>query len=114
MQNNYFNFTRKMTTFRYTNVVRLELLKFYELLVSQSRHLLLVHEPFLRPMLKLFTSCKGDVFEIDKEKRLVALLYQICVLLMQNIDLVDLFIVKENEKQRYVEYLSLNIILIYI
>lgn len=87
--------------FRYSNVVRLELLKFYELLVTQSRHLLLVHEPFLRPMLKLFSSCKGEVFELDKEKRLMTLLYQLCVLLMQNIDLVDLFIVNENEKQRY-------------
>lgn len=85
---------------RYTNVVRLELLKFYELLVSQSRHLLLVHEPFLRPMLKLFTSCRGEVFEKDKEKKLVALLYQLCVLLMQNVDLVDLFIIKEQEKSR--------------
>lgn len=90
-----------MHIFRYSNVVRLELLKFYELLVNQSRHLLLVHEPFLRPMLKLFSSCKGEVFELDKEKRLMTLLYQLCVLLMQNIDLVDLFIIKENEKQRY-------------
>lgn len=90
----YFN------TSRYKDVVCLELLKFYELLVTQSRHLLLVHEPFLCPMLKLFLSCKGEVFELDKQKRLMTLLYQLCVLLMQNIDLVELFIVKE--KQRYV------------
>lgn len=70
------------------------------MLVSQSRHLLLVHEPFLRPMLKLLQSCQGDVFHKDVEKRLVALLYQICVLLMQNIDLLDLFFVKDQNNSK--------------
>lgn len=70
------------------------------MLVSQSRHLLLVHEPFLRPMLKLLASCQGEVFEKDMEKKLVVLLYQLCVLLMQNIDLVDLFFLKEQERSK--------------
>lgn len=69
------------------------------MLVSQSRHLLLVHEPFLRPMLKLLESCQKDVPPRAIEKILVALLYQLCILLMQNVDLVDLFIKKEQRSK---------------
>lgn len=67
------------------------------MLISQSRHQLLVHEPFLRPLLKLLKSCQGEVFPNDVEKRLVLLLNQLCVLLMQNIDLLDLFFYTSNQ-----------------
>ncbi|RZB39943.1 UPF0518 domain containing protein -like [Asbolus verrucosus] len=46
---------------KYTNAVRCEQLKLYEVLISRSRHVLLVHEPFLRPMLKLLNSCQDDI-----------------------------------------------------
>lgn len=80
--------------------MRLEQLKLYEMLVSHSRHLLLVHEPFLKPLMKLLFSCQGEVFPKDIEKRLVGLLYQLCVLLMQNVDLVDLFFTKDQQSTR--------------
>lgn len=64
------------------------------MLINQSRSLLLVREPFLKPMIKLLLSCQDEVFPRDIEKRLVGLLYQLCVLLMQNIDLIDLFFTK--------------------
>lgn len=89
-------------TGKYTNAVRLEQLKLYETLVSQSRHLLLVHEPFLRPMLKLLQSCQGEVFPKDVEKRLVTLLYQLCVLLMQNVDLLDLFFSRDQSNSKFI------------
>ncbi|XP_073832595.1 FHIP family protein GJ17503 isoform X2 [Musca autumnalis] len=79
------------TTGRYSNAVRLEQLKLYELLVSHSRHQLLCHEPFLRPLLKILASSQGEIFPPDLEKRLVILLNQLCVLLMQNVHLLDLF-----------------------
>jgi hypothetical protein len=69
----------------------LEQLKLYEFLVSNSHLQLLVHEPFLRPLLKLLASCSGQVFPVDVEKILVVLLNQLCVSLMQNIELLDLF-----------------------
>lgn len=83
---------------RYTNAVRLEQLKLYEMLVSQSRHQLLVHEPFLGPLLKLLTACQDEIFPTggELEKLLVSLLNQLCVLLMQNIDLLDLFLYTSN------------------
>ncbi|KAH8378108.1 hypothetical protein KR093_009360, partial [Drosophila rubida] len=79
------------TTGRYANAVRLEQLKLYELLVSHSRHQLLCHEPFLRPLLKILASSQGEIFPPDLEKRLVILLNQLCVVLMQNVHLLDLF-----------------------
>lgn len=84
-------FAWSMHTGRYGNAIRLEQLKLYELLVSQSRHQLLVHEPFIRPLLRLLASCAGEVFPVELEKRLVVLLNQLCVSLMQNIELLDLF-----------------------
>jgi hypothetical protein len=77
--------------FRYGNAIRLEQLKLYELLVSHSPHQLLVHEPFVRPLLRLLSSCTGEVFPVEVEKRLVVLLNQLCVSLMQNVELLDLF-----------------------
>ncbi|XP_030239613.1 UPF0518 protein GI14169 isoform X1 [Drosophila navojoa] len=79
------------STGRYANAVRLEQLKLYELLVSHSRHQLLCHEPFLRPLLKILASSQGEIFPPDLEKRLVILLNQLCVVLMQNVHLLDLF-----------------------
>ncbi|KAK9751859.1 methyltransferase (DUF5917) [Popillia japonica] len=97
-------------TGKYFNAVRLEQLKLYEMLVSQSRHLLLVHEPFLRPMLKLLESCQRDVPPRAIEKILVALLYQLCILLMQNVDLVDLFIKKEQRSKFIIFNLLINFV----
>lgn len=86
-----------MLLYRYVNAVRVEQLKLYEMLINQSRSLLLVREPFLKPMIKLLLSCQDEVFPRDIEKRLVGLLYQLCVLLMQNIDLIDLFFTKHQD-----------------
>ncbi|XP_037937042.1 UPF0518 protein CG3558 isoform X2 [Teleopsis dalmanni] len=87
------------TTGRYANAVRLEQLKLYELLVSHSRHQLLCHEPFLRPLLKILASSQGEIFPPDLEKRLVILLNQLCVLLMQNVHLLDLFFFSAAQEQ---------------
>ncbi|XP_039958496.1 UPF0518 protein GJ17503 isoform X2 [Bactrocera tryoni] len=87
------------TTGRYADAVRLEQLKLYELLVSHSRHQLLCHEPFLRPLLKILASSQGEIFQADLEKRLVILLNQLCVVLMQNVHLLDLFFFSAEQEQ---------------
>lgn len=88
----------KFIFFRYANAVRLEQLKLYELLVSHSRHQLLVHEPFLRPLLKILASSQSEIFPPDIEKRLVILLNQLCVVLMQNVHLLDLFFFSSSQQ----------------
>lgn len=89
------------STGRYKHAVLLEQLKLYELLVSHSRHQLLVHEPFLRPLLKILGSCQGEIFPPDIAKRLVILLNQLCVVLMQNVHLLDLFFFSTSQHQEH-------------
>lgn len=89
------------STGRYKHAVLLEQLKLYELLVSHSRHQLLVHEPFLRPLLKILGSCQGEIFPPDIAKRLVILLNQLCVVLMQNVHLLDLFFFSTTQQQEH-------------
>ncbi|KAK6626133.1 hypothetical protein RUM43_006438 [Polyplax serrata] len=86
-------------TGRFNNKVRLEQLKLYELLVSNAGQQFLVHEPFLRPLLKLLTSCTSEVYPVELEKRLVVLLNQLCVSVMHNIQLLDLFFCAPSNKE---------------
>ncbi|XP_034249822.1 UPF0518 protein GI14169 isoform X2 [Thrips palmi] len=91
-------FTWSKITGRYSNAVRLTQLKLYEHLVSHSRHQLLSHEPFLRPLLELLSSSAREVFPLEVEKKLVVLLNQLCISLMQNVQLLDLFFSVEHGK----------------
>ncbi|CAL7938652.1 unnamed protein product [Xylocopa violacea] len=75
---------------RFNNAVRLEQLKLYELLVSHSGALL-AHEPVARPLLRLLEDCANDIMLLEVEEKLVVLLNQLCVALMQNMALLDLF-----------------------
>lgn len=68
------------------------------MLITQSRHVLLGHDSFLRPMIKLLISCQGEIFSQEIEKLLVDLLNQLSALLMQNTEFIDLFF--ENDKTR--------------
>ncbi|XP_015429296.1 PREDICTED: UPF0518 protein AAEL005291 [Dufourea novaeangliae] len=77
-------------TGRFNNAVRLEQLKLYELLVSHSS-ILLAHEPVARPLLRLLEDCANDIMPLEVVKKLVVLLNQLCVTLMQNMALLDLF-----------------------
>ncbi|XP_012279879.1 UPF0518 protein AAEL005291 isoform X2 [Orussus abietinus] len=77
-------------TGRFGNAVRLEQLKLYELLVSHSGALL-AHEPVTRPLLRLLQECADDIMPVEVEKKLVVLLNQLCVALMQSMALLDLF-----------------------
>ncbi|XP_018347752.1 PREDICTED: UPF0518 protein AAEL005291-like isoform X1 [Trachymyrmex septentrionalis] len=77
-------------TGRFNNAVRLEQIKLYELLVSHSGTLL-AHETVTRPLLRLLEECSNDIMPLEIEKKLVVLLNQLCVALMQNMALLDLF-----------------------
>ncbi|XP_029156019.1 UPF0518 protein AAEL005291-like isoform X2 [Nylanderia fulva] len=77
-------------TGRFNNAVRLEQMKLYELLISYN-NALLAHEPVTRPLLRLLEECANDIMPLEVEKKLVVLLNQLCVVLMQNMALLDLF-----------------------
>ncbi|CAH1153647.1 unnamed protein product [Phaedon cochleariae] len=87
---------------RYINAIRCEQLKLYQMLISQSRHILLMHEPFLRPMIRLLCSCDGEVFSREVENLLVDLINQLSALLMQNIEFINLFFQEIRNVQSFI------------
>ncbi|XP_030756075.1 UPF0518 protein AGAP011705 [Sitophilus oryzae] len=86
---------------KYKNTVRCEQLKLYDTLISQSRHLLLEQNSFVKPMLKLLNSCYGEVFTKEVEKILVDLLNQISTLLVQHPEYIKLFFVRDKNVNRF-------------
>lgn len=75
-------------------------MKLYDTLIGKSRHLLLEHNSFLKPMLKLLNSCHREVFSKEINKLLVDLLNQLSTLLVQHPEFVKLFFVGEKNVNR--------------
>lgn len=68
----------------------MEQMKLFEILVAYNGSLL-AHEPVARPLLRLLQVCQSDILPPDMEKKLVILLNGLCVALMQNFALLDVF-----------------------
>ncbi|XP_065333990.1 FHIP family protein GK23746 isoform X2 [Cloeon dipterum] len=96
--------TSSSLTGLYSNILRLEQLKVYEMLLTHApqQQLLLTQEPFLRPLLRLLTSCINECFPADIEKRLILLLNQLCVCLTHNPEYLDLFFTESTGPGRFV------------
>ncbi|XP_059484461.1 FHIP family protein GI14169 isoform X2 [Neocloeon triangulifer] len=95
--------TSSSLTGLYSNILKLEQLKMYEMLLSNApQQQLLTHEPFLRPLLRLLTSCINECFPADIEKRLILLLNQLCVCLTQHPNYLDLFFTESQGPGRFV------------
>lgn len=76
----------------WNQVMTLEQLKLYELLISQVCHQeALFQQPLVRPLMSLLSNCVSKVCPLEVEKRLVVLLNTLCVCLSQNTDLLELF-----------------------
>ncbi|XP_055944834.1 FHF complex subunit HOOK-interacting protein 1B-like isoform X2 [Argiope bruennichi] len=83
-------FTWSVRTGEFVNILKLEQLKFYEILVTNCHQDLLFHKPVVRPLLRLLASC-GDCVPVEVEKRLIILLNTLCVCLTQFPDLLQVF-----------------------
>ncbi|XP_054164267.1 FHIP family protein GJ17503-like isoform X2 [Oppia nitens] len=80
----------------WTQVMALEQLKVYEMLISQICHnSTLFQRPLIRPLLGLLSRFVDKNCHIEVEKRLVVLLNTIFVSLSQNMNLLDLFFLNE-------------------
>ncbi|KAG8224162.1 hypothetical protein J437_LFUL005546 [Ladona fulva] len=77
-------------TGKFSNVMREKQLKLFEMLISNSGHELIGREPVARPLLKLLDTCT-DCYPPELERLLVILLNQLCVSLLQNMELLGLF-----------------------
>lgn len=87
---------------RYISAIRCEQLKLYKMLVTQSRHILLLHEPFVNPLIKLLCSMEEEVFSNEVENLLVDLINQLSALLMQNVEFIDLFFQEVKKVQSFI------------
>ncbi|GBM90498.1 FTS and Hook-interacting protein [Araneus ventricosus] len=83
-------FSWSVRTGEFVNILKLEQLKFYEILVTNCHQDLLFHKPIVRPLLRLLASC-GDCVPVEVEKRLIILLNTLCVCLTQFPDLLQVF-----------------------
>ncbi|XP_063548322.1 FHIP family protein AGAP011705 [Cydia strobilella] len=79
------------STGMYKNAVRSEQLKLFGNLIIHYSSQVLAAEPFLRPLLKLFSGLRNELIPLDQETQLVMVLNHLCVALMQNIEFIDLF-----------------------
>ncbi|KAJ4948174.1 hypothetical protein JOQ06_019711, partial [Pogonophryne albipinna] len=77
---------------QFTEDMKLEQLRIYQMLLSQARQPLLHHKPVLRPLMMLLASCSGANAEGGGvvEAELVLLLHQLCVSLVKDPSVLEL------------------------
>ncbi|KAM7376969.1 hypothetical protein PAMA_013652 [Pampus argenteus] len=78
---------------QFTEDMKLEQLRMYQMLLSQARQPLLHHKPVLRPLMMLLASCAGAGADGGGvvEAELVLLLNQLCVALVKDPSVLELF-----------------------
>ncbi|XP_066516950.1 FHF complex subunit HOOK-interacting protein 1A [Hoplias malabaricus] len=82
----------------FTDEMKLDQLKMYEMLIGQARQPLLHHKPILRPLMMLLSACSGTVGTVGiagtagtVEAELVLLLNQLCCVLARDPSILELF-----------------------
>ncbi|XP_029381860.1 protein FAM160A1-like [Echeneis naucrates] len=78
---------------QFTEDMKLEQLRMYQMLLSQAKQPLLHHKPVLRPLMMLLASCAGAGPDSGGvvEAELVLLLNQLCVALVKDPSVLELF-----------------------
>ncbi|XP_056135738.1 LOW QUALITY PROTEIN: FHF complex subunit HOOK-interacting protein 1A, partial [Lampris incognitus] len=96
----------------FTDNMKLEQLKMYEMLVGQARQPLLHHKPILRPLMMLLSSCSGTAAP-DVETELVLLLNQLCCILAKDPSVLELFF-HTSEDQGAANFLIFSLLIPFI
>ncbi|XP_020787030.2 FHF complex subunit HOOK interacting protein 1A isoform X2 [Boleophthalmus pectinirostris] len=96
----------------FTDDMKLEQLKMYEMLVGQARQPLLHHKPILRPLMMLLSSCSGTAAP-QVEAELVLLLNQLCCVLAKDPSVLELFF-HTSEDQGATNFLIFSLLIPYI
>ncbi|KAM9792465.1 FHF complex subunit HOOK-interacting protein 1A [Neosynchiropus ocellatus] len=96
----------------FTDDMKLEQLKMYEMLVGQARQPLLHHKPILRPLMMLLSSCSGTAAP-EVEAELVLLLNQLCCVLAKDPSILELFF-HTSEDQGATNFLIFSLLIPYI
>ncbi|KAJ8000652.1 hypothetical protein DPEC_G00182590 [Dallia pectoralis] len=97
---------------QFTDDMKLEQLKMYEMIVSQARQPLLHHKPVLRPLMMLLSSCSGTPAPAV-ETELVLLLNQLCCVLAKDPSVLELFF-HTSEDQGAANFLIFSLLIPFI
>ncbi|KAM6972382.1 FHF complex subunit HOOK-interacting protein 1A [Aplochiton taeniatus] len=96
----------------FTDDMKLEQLKMYEMLAGQARQPLLHHKPVLRPLMMLLSSCSGAA-PPAVETELVLLLHQLCGVLAKDPSVLELFF-HTSEDQGAANFLIFSLLIPFI
>ncbi|KAK2817207.1 hypothetical protein Q5P01_025398 [Channa striata] len=96
----------------FTDDMKLEQLKMYEMLVGQAHQPLLHHKPILRPLMMLLSSC-SDTAAPAVEAELVLLLNQLCCVLAKDPSILELFF-HTSEDQGATNFLIFSLLIPFI
>uniref|UniRef100_UPI0037E97098 FHF complex subunit HOOK-interacting protein 1A n=1 Tax=Semicossyphus pulcher TaxID=241346 RepID=UPI0037E97098 len=96
----------------FTDDMKLEQLKMYEMLVGQAHQPLLHHKPILRPLMMLLSSCSGTTAP-RVEAELVLLLNQLCCVLAKDTSILELFF-HTSEDQGATNFLIFSLLIPFI
>uniref|UniRef100_A0A3Q3WMA5 FHF complex subunit HOOK-interacting protein C-terminal domain-containing protein n=1 Tax=Mola mola TaxID=94237 RepID=A0A3Q3WMA5_MOLML len=99
---------------QFTEDMKLEQLRMYQMLLSQARQPLLHHKPVLRPLMMLLASCAGAGADCGGmvEAELVFLLNQLCVALVKDPSVLELFF-HTSEDQGAANFLLFSLLIPY-
>lgn len=99
---------------QFTEDMKLEQLRMYQMLLSQARQPLLHHKPVLRPLMMLLASCAGAGADGGGvvESELVLLLNQLCVALVKDPSVLELFF-HTSEDQGAANFLLFSLLIPY-
>ncbi|XP_030047506.1 FHF complex subunit HOOK-interacting protein 1A [Microcaecilia unicolor] len=96
----------------FTDDTKVEQLKMYEMLVTQSHQPLLHHKPILKPLMMLLSSCSGTTTS-SVETCLVVLLNQLCSILATDPSILELFF-HASEDQGAANFLIFSLLIPFI
>ncbi|XP_041958488.1 protein FAM160A1 isoform X1 [Alosa sapidissima] len=103
----------------FTDDMKLEQLKMYEMLVGQARQPLLHHKPVLRPLMMLLSACSSPgpaaaaASSPAVEAELVLLLHQLCCVLAKDPSVLELFF-HTSEDQGAANFLIFSLLIPFI
>ncbi|XP_074849279.1 FHF complex subunit HOOK-interacting protein 1A [Carettochelys insculpta] len=96
----------------FTDETKIEQLKIYEMLVTQSHQPLLHHKPILKPLMMLLSSCSGTSTPAV-ELEMVILLNQLCSILAKDPSILELFF-HTSEDQGAANFLIFSLLIPFI
>ncbi|KAM9836869.1 FHF complex subunit HOOK-interacting protein 1A-like [Aulostomus maculatus] len=100
---------------QFTEDMKVEQLRMYQMLLAQARQPLLHHKPVLRPLMMLLASCAGTRADSGGgvvEAELVLLLNQLCVVLVKDPSVLELFF-HTSEDQGAANFLLFSLLIPY-